>query len=76
MQVFKTFKGIHGHIMSHEAERANGISGMSTPLPSSPVPFFKSPIKESLVYNDAMKRYAQRILPSIDEERNCHNVSC
>ena len=76
MQVFKTFKGIHGHIMSHEAERANGISGMSTPLPSSPVPFFKSPIKESLVYNDAMKRCVQRILLTLTKERNCHYVLC
>ena len=45
--------------MSHDGEPgmgANGLSGMSTPLPSSPVPFFKSPIKESLVYNDALKR--------------------
>ncbi len=60
-RVYKTFSGIHGHItQGHAADEAggdgcNGDAG-GPALPSSPAPFFRSPVKESLVYNEAQKR--------------------
>ena len=62
-KVFKTFKGIHTHILSHMNGGSNAPSGTRTPIvPSSgrrsPVdakPFFCSPLKETLFFNEADK---------------------
>jgi bromodomain and PHD finger-containing protein 1 len=62
-KVYKTYSGIHGHIMSHTNGGSTAGSGSRTPIcPSSgrrsPVdsqPFFKSPLKETLFFNEADK---------------------
>jgi bromodomain and PHD finger-containing protein 1 len=58
-KVYKTFSGISSHITAHEGEiAARKGSGEATPTGGvpDPVPFFKSPLKDSLVYNDVQKR--------------------
>ncbi len=66
-RVYKTFSGINSHIQSHDlATGANGgglgagggggANGEAEPRSPSPHPFFKSPIKESLVYHEAAKK--------------------
>ena len=61
-KVFKTFKGIHTHIQSHE--NGGGGSGARTPAatggsgrrsPAEAKPFFRSPLKDSLVFNESDK---------------------
>ncbi|TRY68864.1 hypothetical protein TCAL_05070 [Tigriopus californicus] len=71
-KVYKTLAGIQSHICAHDneeaarnggagggAEGSGGVSGGTgggrTRSPS-PVPFFKSPVKESLVYHEAHKK--------------------
>lgn len=66
-KVYKTFSGINGHIQSHD-DNGNGAindpAAKSTPFRKtsaakdrspSPVPFFKSPVKESLAYNEVFR---------------------
>ena len=61
-KVYKTFSGIHLHIQSHESGGGGG-SGARTPAPTgsgrrSPAeskPFFRSPQKDSLVFNESDK---------------------
>lgn len=53
-RVYKTFSGIHVHINSHSGDATPGTGDNGGRSPS-PQPFFKSPIKESLVYNEASK---------------------
>lgn len=66
-KVYKTLAGIQSHICAHDNEEAarngnagdgeggTGPGGGRTRSPS-PVPFFKSPVKESLVYHEALKK--------------------
>eukprot|EP00095_Tigriopus_kingsejongensis_P006497 snap_masked-scaffold676_size113663-processed-gene-0.23 protein:Tk06497 transcript:snap_masked-scaffold676_size113663-processed-gene-0.23-mRNA-1 annotation:"PREDICTED: peregrin-like" len=59
-KVYKTLAGIQSHIGSHDHDEgggkgAGGADSGGTRSPS-PVPFFKSPVKESLVYHEAQKK--------------------
>jgi len=61
-KVYKSYSGIHQHLLSHAPGGSNAGSGARTPnIPSgrrSPVeaqPFYKSPQKDSLFYNEAEK---------------------
>lgn len=63
-KVYRSFGGIHSHIQSH----ANQDSGSTGQTPhdadgkdrgdgeDAPLFFFKSPVKETLVYNEATKK--------------------
>lgn len=62
-KVYKTFSGIHLHIQSHQ-NGGGGGSGARTPAatggsgrrsPAEAKPFFRSPQKDSLVFNEADK---------------------
>ena len=60
-KVYKSFSGIHQHILSH-ANGSNAGSGARTPnvasgrlSPAENQAFFKSPLKETLFYNEADK---------------------
>ena len=61
-KVYKTFAGIHTHILSH-AGGSNAGSGSRTPIvpssgrrsPADMQPFYKSPLKDTLYYNEADK---------------------
>lgn len=57
-KVYKTYAGIQGHVASHANDAADpaeaaSAGGRRSP---SPAPFFRSPVKESLVYNESGKK--------------------
>ena len=63
-KVYKTFAGIHTHILSHAGGNgSNAGSGSRTPIvpssgrrsPADMQPFYKSPLKDTLYYNEADK---------------------
>lgn len=61
-KVYKSFSGIHQHILSHGNGGSNAGSGARTPnvpsgrlSPAEGQAFFKSPLKETLFYNEADK---------------------
>lgn len=62
-KIYKTYSGIHSHIMSHAAGGSNAGSGSRTPIvpssgrrsPADAQPFFKSPLKDTLFFNEAEK---------------------
>ena len=61
-KVYKSFSGIHQHILSHANGGSNAGSGARTPnipsgrrSPAEAQPFFKSPLKDTLFYNEADK---------------------
>ncbi len=59
-RVYKTFSGINGHLLqAHAADEASGGAGGAggdAGRSPSPQPFFRSPVRDSLVYDEAAKR--------------------
>jgi hypothetical protein len=55
-RVYKTFSGMTGHIQSHDVQGSRGGSGAATPRSPSPQPFFGSPIKESVAFDELAKK--------------------
>ncbi len=58
-KVYKTFSGINSHILSHDDD-GDGVGGVGTaskpPRSPSPQPFFRSPVRDSLVYDEHTKK--------------------
>ena len=61
-KVYKSYSGIHQHLLSHAPGGSNAGSGARTPnipsgrrSPAEAQPFYKSPQKDSLFYNEAEK---------------------
>ena len=61
-KVYKSYSGIHSHLLSHAPGGSNAGSGTRTPnLPSGRMspqgaqPFYKSPLKDTLFYNEGEK---------------------
>ena len=60
-KVYKTFSGIHLHIQSHSENGGSSggartpTSGRRSPNPAESKPFFRSPQKDSLVFNESDK---------------------
>jgi len=61
-KVYKSYPGIHTHLLSHGPGGSNAGSGARTPnipsgrrSPAEAQPFYKSPLKDTLFYNESDK---------------------